>query len=148
MNRKARWILVAVVAVWLISPMLLGSGTGGVELGHTDTSFPPQPGQLPACVSVHTFEYRNWGGWKTIQSDVWLTGCNNAEGQLRLESGPTCRATSFLGSGQATCSAAADGNKLKVVVNILYPFDLNVLDPQKATTIFWIDPGGSYSSNP
>jgi hypothetical protein len=128
--------------------MLLGGGGGGVELHSSYSDFPPQPGALPACVSAHTFDSRSWGGWNTIRSDVWLTGCNNASGQLRIESGPTCQATSFLGAGHITCTATPDGSNLKVVVHVDYPLGLNLVAGQRTTTSFWVDPSGDYSSNP
>ncbi len=120
-SRKTSWVYVVGLAVWLMSPMLLGAGTGGVEL-NSPVDVPPEPGQLPACVSVHTYDSRSWGGWKTVQSDVWLTGCNNSSGELRVQSGPTCTATSFLGAGEAICTATPDGSKLKVAVKVVYPF--------------------------
>jgi hypothetical protein len=129
-----------------MSPMFLGLGTSGVELRSTPTAAPPQPGELPACVSAHTFDRRSWGGLTTIEFDVWLMGCNDAAGQLRLESGPTCEATSFLGAGQATCTATQDGSELKVVLHLSYPFGLNLLAGPPTTRTFWIQPGGSYRS--
>ena len=146
MSRKASWILAAGLVVFLFSPMLIGSGNAGVELNSTPASSPPQPGELPACVSAHTYDSRGWGALKTIQSDVWLTGCNNSAGQLRLESGPTCRATSLLGGGQATCTAVPDGTSLKVFVHIVYPFGLNLIAGPNTTTTFWIDHSGGYHS--
>jgi hypothetical protein len=147
-SRKATWVLAVGFGVWLIGPMLPGSGSGGVELRSTYADFLPQPGQLPACVSVHTYDLRSWGSWSTFRSDVWLVGCNNAAGQLRIASGPSCRATSFLGGGQATCIATPDGNKLKVTVNFVYPFGLNQVAGPKSSSTFWVDPGGGYSSTP
>ena len=65
---------------------------------------------------------------------------------MRLESGPACRATSFLGPGSATCTAMHWGTSLKVVVTVEYPFGLNLISGQPATSSFRIDPGGGYNS--
>lgn len=96
-------VLGIAVAGWLIGPMILGPGGSGVELGVWP---PPLPGDPPAvsppCVTAHTYDSRSWPGWQTLRSDIWVTGCKDAQGRLRLASGPSCVATSFLGPGTAT----------------------------------------------
>ena len=67
-------------------------------------------------------------------------------GRLRLAAGPICEAKSFLGAGQATCTAMPDGSDLKVVVHLEYPFELNPLAGPPITTTFWKRPSGSYHS--
>ena len=145
-SRKASLVLAAVLVLWFTATMLLGTSTSGVELNAPPSSDPPQPGELPACVAVHTYDSRGWGGLKTVQSDVWLRGCNTSSGELRVESGPTCRATSLLGAGKAICTASPDGTSLKVSVRMVYPFGLNLITGPNTTTTFWIDHSGGYHS--
>jgi hypothetical protein len=120
--------------------MLLGFNTSGVELNVPARSRRFRPGRRSANLhTVHTYESRYWGGFKTIQSDVWLTGCNNSAGELRLQSGPTCRTASFVEPGTATCIA-------KVVVRVVYPFGRNLIAGPKTTATFAIDPSGNNSA--
>jgi hypothetical protein len=76
-----------------------------------------------------------------LRSDVWVTGCKDATGQLRVFSGPTCRATSFMGPGTATCTAVPEGDHLKVTVHITYPFFLESLNGMPSTTAFALRSG-------
>jgi hypothetical protein len=126
------------LGAWLIGPMLLGGGGSGVELGNgpIDPTMSDQPPALPTCVSAHTYDSRSWPGFQTLRSDVWVTGCQDAAGQLRVTSGPTCRATSFMGPGEATCTAVSQGDHLKVTVHITYPFFLDSLNGRPSTTAF------------
>ena len=79
-----------------------------------------------------------------MRSDVWVMGCKDVGGQLRLASGPTCSATMFLGPGTATCTATPAGDRLKVVVHISYPFGLDWLAARPSMTAFTLSPGGGY----
>jgi len=81
-----------------------------------------------------------------LRSDVWVMGCTDAQGHLRLASGPTCTATSFLGPGTATCTATPAGDRLKVVVHISYPFVLDWLNGRPSTTAWTLSPGGGYNA--
>lgn len=149
MARNALLVLGLALLLWLVGSMLLGPGVSGVRLDHTQASHPGvayQPGELPACVSVHTYDWRTWPGVQTIRSDVWLTGCNNSAGELRASSGPTCQATSFLGRGTATCTASPAGRSVKVVVHIVYPFGLNLIAGQPTTTSWTVNQYGNWSS--
>jgi hypothetical protein len=75
---------------------------------------------------------------------VWVSGCKEANGQLRLSAQPRCTATSFLGQGTVTCPAPETGGGIKVVVNVVYPFGLDLIaGPQSATSVK-IDLGGGY----
>jgi hypothetical protein len=142
--RRRVWEVLAVVAlVWLLAPMLLGGGGNGVEMGNgpINPALSDQPPADPPCVSSHTYDYRSWPGFQTLRSDVWVTGCKDATGQLRVFSGPTCRATSFLGPGTATCRAVSEGDHLKVTVHITYPFFLDSLNGRPSTTAFALRSG-------
>ncbi len=145
MTRKSWLVLVAVVAVALMSPILFGNSTSGVELNAPPGVSPnvlSQPSEPPGCVSVHTFSSRFWPGLQLLRSDVWLKGCIDSGGQMRLVSGPTCQATSFLGRGTASCTATPTGKSLQVVVRIDYPFGLNEWAGQPTTTRFMITTNG------
>jgi hypothetical protein len=147
-TRKSSLVLVVVVAVAVMTPILFGYGTSGVELNAPPGVSPnalSQPSEPPGCVSVHTFSSRFWPGLQLLRSDVWLKGCTDSGGQMRLVSGPTCQATSFLGRGTASCTATPAGDSLSVLVRINYPFGLNDWAGQPTTTKFVIDPGGGYS---
>jgi hypothetical protein len=143
MTRSTSAVVGVGLAVWMFGPMLLGSNASGVELGQTPVT---QPGELPACVSAHTFDSRFWGGWQTLRSDVWLTGCSNSAGQLRAASGPTCRATSFLCPGSATCTASPAGDGLKVVVQLDYPFGLDLIAGRPLKTAFTVSRSGGWTA--
>lgn len=145
MTQKSWLVLAVVVAVALMSPMLFGSGTSGVELNAPPGVTPnvlSQPNEPPGCVSVHTFSSRFWPGLQLLRSEVWLKGCTDSGGQMHLVSGPTCQATSFLGRGTATCTATPTGDSLEVVVRIDYPFGLNESAGQPTTTRFRINTNG------
>jgi hypothetical protein len=147
MARKAFLVVGFALLLQFLGVMLLGPSTGGVELGQIPVPQPGadyQPGQLPPCVSAHTYARRAWPGLQMIGSDVWLVGCNDADGRLRISSGPTCQATSFLGRGTATCTASPSGSNLKVTVHINYPFGLDLLAGQPASTTFTLHPDGGY----
>ena len=144
MTRRTSTILGVGAAFWLIGPMLLGSNVSGVALGNPMT-WPvatDPPGALPACNSSHTYDSRSWPGLQTLRSDVWVTGCKDAAGQMRVTSGPTCEATSLLSPGTATCTATSEGDHLKVVVHISYPFGLDWIAGRPSTTAFTLDSGG------
>jgi hypothetical protein len=148
MARKSSIVLLVVVAVALLTPILFGYSTSGVELNAPPVVSPNglfQPSEPPGCVSVHTYSSRFWPGLQMLRSDVWLRGCNDSAGHLSLVSGPTCQATSFLGRGKASCTATQAGDSLRVVVQMNYPFGLNEWAGQPTRTTFMIDPGGGYS---
>jgi hypothetical protein len=135
------------LGVWLLSPMLLGGGASGVEQAPWPPVVPSasdQPPASPPCETAHTYDSRGWGGWQTLRSDVWVMGCKDTQGHLRLASGPTCTATSFLGPGTATCIATPAGDRLKVVVHISYPLVLEWLNARPSTTAWTLSPGGGY----
>jgi hypothetical protein len=146
--RKRAWTVFAVAAaVWLIGPLLLGSNASGVELGAWPQVVPSASDQPPVsspCATAHTYDSRGWAGWQTLRSDVWVMGCKDTLGHLRLASGPTCAATSFLGAGTATCTASPAGDRLKVVVHISYPFVLDWLSGRPSTTAWTLSPDGGY----
>jgi hypothetical protein len=145
MARRTSTILGVGAAFWLIGPMLLGSNVSGVALGNPGVTWAvatDQPGALPACVSAHTYDSRSWPGVQTLQAGVWVTGCKDAAGQMRVTSGPTCEATSLLGPGTATCTATSEGDHLKVVVHISYPFGLDWIAGRPSTTAFTLDSSG------
>jgi hypothetical protein len=77
-SRKASWLLAMGLVVFLFSPMLLGTGAAGVELGAMSAGVTTQPSDLPRCVSAHTYDSHGWGSFTTIRSDVRLIGCNDA----------------------------------------------------------------------
>jgi hypothetical protein len=79
-----------------------------------------------------------------MRSDVWVAGCNDVYGHLRIASGPSCTATTFLGPGTATCTATPAGDRLKVVVHISYPFVFDWLYGRPSTTAWTISPDGGY----
>jgi hypothetical protein len=141
MTRNASVVLGAAVAAWLIGPMLLGTSSAGVEMGNGPVSpgMSDQP-EPPPCVSAHTYDSRSWPGLQMLRSDVWVTGCKDAAGQLRVTSGPTCSATSFMGPGTATCTAVSQSGGLKVTVHVTYPFGLNSLAGQPSATAFTLSP--------
>jgi hypothetical protein len=150
MWRKVGMVLAAALAVWVIGSMVLGVGSSGVELGPYP---PPQPGdqplESPSCVMAHTYQQRSWPGLQTLRSDVWVAACKEVLGQQRLAAGPTCSATSFLGPGTATCTAAPDGDRLKVVVHISYPLGLDWIAGWPSTTAWTVSPGGGwFAANP
>jgi hypothetical protein len=149
-GRNAAIALGIFVALWLVRGMLLGNGYSGVFLSstpitHADGS-PSRPGELPSCVSVRVLDTRSWPGLETIHSEVSLTGCNNSAGELRLTSGPTCKATSFLGPGTASCTATQSGRDLKVVFSANYPVGIGFFAVEPTTTTFRLTPEGSYFS--
>lgn len=149
--RISGWSIVAIALfAWLLPPLLLGGSTGGVETGSTyalDASGNPDPNQhQPRCVSAHVFNAREWGSFETIRYDVSVHGCNDSNGRLQLTSSPTCSASSFLGPGSATCTASPDGDKLKVTVDITYPFGLGLIAGYPNPSTFYMDPGGGYST--
>lgn len=149
MVRTISLVVGGVLLLWFVSTMLLGPSTAGVELnsppaGNLETA--PAPGQLPPCVTVHTYSARGWAGHDLTRSDFWLKGCNNQAGQLRIASGPTCAAQSFLGPGTASCSAVPSGSRLRVTVTFHYPGVLDLISSQPSTSTFYIDPSGSYST--
>jgi len=133
---------------WVFGSLLLGGSSGGVFLSSTPMSGDPtgsdQANQLPHCVSAHTVDSRGWGSLQTIRTDVWVSGCNDANGHLQLSAQPKCTATSFLGQGTATCSASESGGSIKVVVNVVYPFGLDLIAGRETTTSFMVDPNGGY----
>jgi hypothetical protein len=116
----------------------------GVELGSWPPVQPTDPPVSPPCVTAHTYDSRGWGGWQAIRSDVWVMGCKDVAGQLRLASGPTCAATSFLGPGTATCTATPAGDRLRVVVTINYPLGLDWLAGRASTAAWIVSPGGGW----
>lgn len=149
MGRTVGLVVGGVFLLWFVGNLLLGPNTSGVELSSTPVAgvdMAPQPGELPKCVGAHTYSARGWSGHDLIRSDVWLTGCNNPAGQLRIKSGPTCAAKSFLGPGVAYCSASPSGSRLRVTVTFHYPAGLDSISGQPATSTFFIDPSGGYSS--
>ena len=135
---------------WLVSSLLLGGSTGGVFTGSTynmDASGNPDPNQVqPNCVSVHTWNARAWGSFETIRYDVWVNGCNASSGKLELSTPLRCTARSFLGPAAASCTAALDGNRLKVSVSLSYPIGLGLLAGYPNPSTFYVDPGGGYST--
>ena len=150
MKRRAWNVLAVGFALWIFGPVLLGGSTSGVELGN----WPPpqlsdQPPGSPSCVTAHTYDSRSWPGLQMLRSDVWVIGCKDMLGHLRIASGPTCAATSFLGPGTATCTATPDGDRLRVVVHISYPFVLDWLSGRPSTTAWTVSPdGGWFAANP
>jgi hypothetical protein len=149
MKRRVWNVFAVGFAVFVFGPLLLGGSTSGVELG----SWPPvqaaDPPVSPPCATAHTYDSRGWGSWQTVRSDVWVMACKDVAGQLRLASGPTCAATSFLGPGTATCTTTPAGDRLKVVVHITYPFGLDWLSGRPSTTAWTVSPGGGwFAANP
>jgi hypothetical protein len=143
MKRRAWTVLGVGALIWLLGPMLLGVSAAGVELGNgpMSTDANGQPLESPPCVTAHTYDSRAWPGLQMLRSDVWVTGCKDATGRLRVFSGPTCRATSFMGPGTATCTAVSQGDNLKVTVHITYPFFLDSLNGRPSTTAFALRQG-------
>lgn len=148
MVKRVYTVLGVGFALWMFGGLLLGGAGGGVFLRSTPVIGDPaasyQANQLPGCVSAHTVDSRGWGSLQTIRTDVWMTGCKDANGHLRLSVQPRCTATSFLGQGTVTCPASESGGGIKVVVNVVYPFGLNLLAGPQTSTSFKIDSGGSY----
>ena len=148
MGKRVYTLLGVGFALYVAGNLMLGGGTSGVFLGSSpvigETSGSYQASQLPACVSAHTFESRGWGSLQTIRTDVWVSGCKDANGQLRLSAQPRCTATSFLGQGTVTCPATETGAGIEVVVNVVYPFGLNLLAGPQTATSFRLDSGGGY----
>jgi hypothetical protein len=149
--RRRAWTALAIgLALWVFGSILLGGSSSGVELG----TWPPpqltdQPPVSPSCVTAHTYDARGWPGLQTLRSDVWVIGCKDVLGNLRIASRPTCSATSFLGPGTATCTATPAGDRLKVVVHISYPFGLDWLYGRPSTTAWTVTPdGGWFAENP
>ena len=98
---------------------------------------------------AHTYQQRAWPGVQTLRSDVWVAGCKDMQGHLRLASGPTCSARSFLGAGTASCTATPDGDRLRVLVHISYPFGLDWIAGWPSTTAWTVSPdGGWFAANP
>ena len=150
MSRRTVLAAGVLVRVWFLATISLGMNTAGVYLDsrpvvHAEGSA-PQPGDPPTCVSARVSNGRGWGGLHTLYSEVRLTGCNNSRGQLRLTSGPTCYATSFLGPGTASCTPTNAGRDLKVVFKASYPFELDNFSGQAQSMTFRISPEGGYSS--
>ena len=148
MGQKIGLIVLGIFFFWFGLNMALGPSGSGSQTNYVWAGGPnatPQPGELPQCVKVHTYSTRGWTGHELIRSDVWVTGCNNAEGQLRVASGPTCTAETFLGPGTAFCSSAPSGNDLRVSVAFDYGF-LNQISGQLRTSTFTISPSGNYSA--
>ncbi len=147
MRRKAGPLLAVALGLWVFGPILLGGSSGGVALGPwppMQPDFYSPPASPPLCVAAHNYDARGWGTWQTMRSDVWVIGCNDAYGHLRLASGPNCTATTFLGPGTATCTATPAGDRLKVVVHISYPFGFDWLAGRPSTTAWTISPDGGY----
>jgi hypothetical protein len=145
MGHAALRVFAVGAVLWFLGPILLGAGGTGVMLASSGQWQPDQPAQGPACTSVHTFSSRGWAAVQTVGSDVWLTACKDSTGQLRAVSGPTCRATSFLGAGTATCAAISEGGNLKVTVQVDYPFGLDLIAGPLASS-FTVHSSGSWSS--
>jgi hypothetical protein len=149
-GKRVSTVLGVGFALWVFGSLLLGNSSGGVFLNSTpvigDPSASYQANQLPKCVSAHRVDSREWGSLQTIRSDVWVSGCNDASGQLHLSAPPKCEATSFLGQGSATCTASQEGSSVKVVVHVVYPFGLDFIAGQPTTTSFTVSPSGNYSS--
>lgn len=143
--RRRAWTVFAIgLAVFVFGPILLGGSASGVELGSWPPVQPSDPPVSPPCETAHTYDSRGWAGWQTLRSDVWVMGCKDTQGHLRLASGPTCTAKSFLGAGTATCIATPAGDRLKVVVHISYPFFLDWLNGRPSTTAWTLSPDGGY----
>jgi hypothetical protein len=127
--------------------MLLGPSTAGVQLGQIPIPQPVadyQPGQLPPCVSAHTYARRTWPGLQMIGSDVWLVACNDADGRLRISSRTDLSGDQLLGVRYRHVRASPSGSNLKVTVHINYPFGLDLLAAQPASTTFTLHPDGAY----
>lgn len=149
--RLTGWNIAAlVVLMWFITPLLLGGSTGGVYGGSTystDAGGAPDPNQTqPNCISTHVFDQRAWGNWQTIRYDVWVNGCRDSNGKLQLSSPPACSASSFLGPGSATCTASRNGSRLKIDVRLTYPLYLGLIAGYPTSPVFYVDPGGGYST--
>jgi hypothetical protein len=149
MKRRVWTVFAVGLALWVFGPLLLGMSSSGVELGIWPPPLGDQPPESPPCVTAHTYDARSWPGLQMLRSDVWVTGCKDVFGHLRIASGPTCTATSFLGPGTATCTATPAGDRLKVVVHITYPFGLDWLSGRPSTTAWTVSPGGGwFAANP
>jgi hypothetical protein len=101
MARKAFLVVGFALLLQFLGVMLLGPSTGGVELGQIPVPQPGadyQPSQLPPCVSAHTYARRAWPGLQMIGSDVWLVGCNDADGRLRISSRTDLSGDQLLGA--------------------------------------------------
>ena len=149
MGRNVTIAVGVVLLVWFGGSLALGASGSGVELSSQSSAFstgPPEPGAPTPCVRVHTYSVRGWGGRSLIHSDVWLTGCTDSSGHMRIALGPTCSAASFLGPGTASCYSTPDGSDLKVTVTIHYPFGLDLISNSPSTMTFRIDPGGGYNA--
>jgi hypothetical protein len=149
-NRRAALVLGALLAFWIADLVLLQTSSGGVFLASTPVmptnDSAPQPDQLPDCVHARVVDGRGGPGYQLTRYAVSVTGCNNAAGQLRLSGAPSCTAWSALGPGTASCSVSAAGSRLKVVVNVTFPYGLSTLTNQPLTTTFFLSPSGSYSA--
>ena len=149
MGRNVVIAVGAVLLAWFGASLALGPSGSGVDLNSETSAFstgPPEPGAPTPCVRVHTYSLRGWGSHSLTQSNVWLVGCTDPAGHMRIASGPTCSATSFLGAGTASCYSTPDGSDLKVTVTIHYPFGLDWIANSPSTTTFRIDPGGGYNA--
>ena len=137
------------IALLVVGEIALGGSTGGVSVNSTyasDLETNPPANGLPQCVSAHTFDTRGWGGFHTLSFEVSVSGSNDVNGKLHLSARPTCTATSFLGAGQATCSASRNGNGIQVAYSVVYPFGLNFIAGEQVSGTFTLSPGGSYST--
>jgi hypothetical protein len=148
-RRTGAVFVIALLAFWLLPAFALGPSSGGVELNSEPTASAtsgPVPGQPAPCARVHEYQARGWGGQSLIRSDVWLTACTNASGQMRIATGPKCSASTTFGWSSANCSSAPDGSDVRVTLNVQYPFWVAWISGLPATLTFRIDPGGGYTS--
>lgn len=143
MARKLAIAAGAVFLAWFGVNLALGTSGSAVELGSNPTA---ELTADPRCTTVHTYFARGWTGHELARSDVWLTGCKNSSGQMRIQSGPTCSVSTVFGPGTARCSSVADGSDLRVTVTDNYPFLLGALLELPDSTTFRIDPGGGYNA--
>lgn len=133
----------------MIGQLALGLNAGGVYLNSTyaaDIQTTPPPNGRPECVSAHVFDTRGWFGYDTIRRDIWVSGCNDASGQLHLSSPVKCVATSFLGAGAATCNAQVVPDGIRVTYDVTYPFGLNLISGQQLSGSFTLSGDGGYSA--
>ena len=146
MLERRAWLIPVALLAWLLAPVLLGAGVSGVRIDNQWASGRPAPGELPQCVVVHEYGDRHWFSWKTISHSVGIKGCVDSSGNLRPSGPVACTASSGFGPGQATCTARASGDGVRVDVHLAYPFPIGLIAAEPRTYAFVISRTGNYQA--